>query len=226
MPRLPLKAPVKAIALTIAILAALASQTGRAQAQDIRTATVAGGCFWCVEADFERVPGVVGVVSGFAGGTVPNPSYRQVVAGGTGHLEVVEITYDAAILPYDRLLHLFLRSIDPLDAGGQFCDRGESYTTAIFVETSEERRLAEAALAAASRDLGRQVVTPIRDAAPFYPAEAYHQDYYRSGDVILTRFGPRRKSVAYGLYRDACGRDARIEELWGADAPFIHHGAG
>jgi peptide-methionine (S)-S-oxide reductase len=187
MPRLPQSTSAKALALTVAILAALASQTGRAHAQDIRTA---------------------------------------VVAGGTGHLEVVEITYDADILPYDRLLHLFLRSIDPLDAGGQFCDRGESYTTAIFVETPEERRLAEAALAAASRDLGQQVVTPVRDAATFFPAEAYHQDYYRSDEIILTRFGPRRKSVAYDLYRDACGRDARVEQIWGADAPFIHHGAG
>lgn len=226
MPRLPLKTPAKALALTAAIIVALASQSGRAQAQDIRTAVVAGGCFWCVESDFERVAGVVEVVSGFAGGTVANPSYRQVVAGGTGHLEVVQITYDADVLPYDRLLHLFLRSIDPLDAGGQFCDRGESYTTAIFVETPEERRLAEAALAAASRDLGQQVVTRVRAAAPFYPAEAYHQDYYRSEDVILTRFGPRRKSVAYDLYRDACGRDQRVEQLWGADAPFVSHGAG
>lgn len=226
MPRLPHSAPVKALALSVAIVAALAAQTSRAQAQDIRTAVVAGGCFWCVESDFERVPGVVEVVSGFAGGSVPNPSYRDVVAGGTGHLEVVEITYDADILPYDMLLHLFLRSIDPLDAGGQFCDRGESYTTAIFVENAAERQAAQEALAQASRDLGRQVVTPIRDAAPFYPAEAYHQDYYRSEDVILTRFGPRRKSVAYELYRSACGRDARVEQLWGADAPFIHHGAG
>lgn len=221
MPRLPIPSATKALALTVAILAALATQSGRAHAQDMRTAVVAGGCFWCVEADFERVPGVVSVVSGFAGGSVPNPSYRQVVAGGTGHLEVVEITYDATILPYDRLLHLFLRSIDPLDAGGQFCDRGENYTSAIFVETPQDRQLAEAALAQASRDLGQEVVTPVRDAAAFYPAEAYHQDYYLSDELILTRFGPRRKSVAYGLYRAACGRDARVEQLWGADAPFL-----
>jgi peptide-methionine (S)-S-oxide reductase len=226
MPRLPCRAPIKALALTAAILAALTAQSGRAHAEDLRTAVVAGGCFWCVESDFESVPGVIEVVSGFAGGTVPNPSYRQVVAGGTGHLEAVEITYDADILPYDRLLHLFLRSIDPLDAGGQFCDRGQSYTTAIFVDTPEDRRVAEAAIAEASAELGRPVVTPIREAAPFYPAEAYHQDYYRSEDIILTRFGPRRKSVAYDLYREACGRDARVEQIWGADAPFLHHGAG
>lgn len=226
MPRLPLSPVTKALALTAALLAALATQSGRAHAQDLRTAVVAGGCFWCVEADFERVPGVVSVVSGFAGGSVPNPSYRQVVAGGTGHLEVVRITYDATILPQDRLLHLFLRSIDPLDAGGQFCDRGENYTSAIFVETPQDRQLAEAALAQASRDLGQEVVTRLRDAAPFYPAEAYHQDYYLSDELILTRFGPRRKSVAYGLYRAACGRDARVEQLWGADAPFLHRSEG
>jgi peptide-methionine (S)-S-oxide reductase len=166
-----------------------------------------------VESDFERVEGVIEVVSGFAGGTVPDPTYRQVVSGGTGHLEVVEITYDADILPYDQLLHLFLRSVDPTDAGGQFCDRGQSYTTAIFTETPEERRIAQAAIAMAEADLGQDVVTPLRDAAPFYPAEAYHQDYYRSDDIILTRFGPRRKSVAYDLYRTACGRDASHPEL-------------
>ena len=212
----------KTIALTAAIAVALLLQHGRAHAQDIRTAVVAGGCFWCVEADFERVDGVVEVVSGFAGGSVPNPSYRQVVAGGTGHLEVVEITYDAERLPYDRLLDLFLRSVDPTDAGGQFCDRGPSYATAIFVDGPEERRVAEAAIAEAERALGRDVVTPVRDAAPFYPAEDYHQDYYRSDDIILTRFGPQRKSVAYDLYRQACGRDARVSELWGDAAPFAH----
>jgi peptide-methionine (S)-S-oxide reductase len=222
MPRTPFRDGVKIAALSAAILAALTLAPHRANAQDIRTAVVAGGCFWCVEADFERVSGVREVVSGFAGGTVPNPSYRQVVGGGTGHLEVVEITYDAAVLSYAQLIDLFLRSIDPTDAGGQFCDRGESYTTAIFVETAEERRIAEQAIAAAEAEIGRDVVTPVRNAATFYPAEDYHQDYYRSEDVILTRFGPRRKSVAYDLYRDACGRDARVREIWGPDAPFAN----
>ena len=223
MPRMQ---TLKTLVLTAAIALALLLQHGRAQAQDIRTAVVAGGCFWCVEADFERVAGVIDVISGFSGGTVPDPGYREVVRGGTGHLEVVEITYDAERLSYDRLLHLFLRSIDPTDAGGQFCDRGESYATAIFVEGPAERRVAEAAIAEAEAALGQQVVTPVREAAPFYPAEDYHQDYHRSDDIILTRFGPRRKSVAYDLYREACGRDARIAELWGADAPFIPREGG
>ncbi|MBY6202897.1 peptide-methionine (S)-S-oxide reductase MsrA [Maritalea mobilis] len=222
MPRAPIRDTLKPVTLGLAMLAALAMQTGRAHAEDIRTAVVAGGCFWCVEADFERVEGVQEVVSGFAGGTVENPSYRQVVNGGTGHLEVVEITYDADVLAYEQLLHLFLRSIDPLDDGGQFCDRGFSYTTAIFVNGPEERAIAEAAIAQAEAELGADVVTPVRDAATFYPAEEYHQDYYRSDELILTRFGPRRKSVAYGLYRDACGRDDRVEAVWGADAPFLY----
>lgn len=184
------------------------------------TIVVAGGCFWCVEADFERVAGVSGAVSGFMGGTVAAPTYRQVTRGGTGHLEAVEITYDPAVLPLDRLLDMFLRSIDPTDAGGQFCDRGESYTTAIFVGSAAERALAEAAIARAGRDLGQAIVTPVRDRSDFWPAEAYHQDYYLSQDIILTRFGPRTKASAYRLYRDACGRDARVRELWGAAAPF------
>lgn len=226
MPRLPHPAPIKALALIIGILAAMLAQTSRAHAEDIRSIVVAGGCFWCVESDFESVPGVIEAVSGFSGGTVPNPSYRDVTRGGTGHLEAVQITFDADILPLDQLLHMFLRSIDPLDAGGQFCDRGESYTTAIFVQTQAQRQAAEAAIAAASADLGQSVVTPIREAAPFYPAEAYHQDYHRSNAIMLTRFGPRRKSVAYDLYRTACGRDARVERIWGASAPFVHQGAG
>jgi peptide-methionine (S)-S-oxide reductase len=222
MPRTPFRDTVKLAALSAAILTALFLSPDRAHAQDIRTTVVAGGCFWCVESDFERVDGVIDVVSGFAGGTVADPSYRQVVAGGTGHLEVVEITYDADRLSYAQLLHMFLRSVDPTDAGGQFCDRGPSYATAIFVDTPEERAIAEAAIAEAEAAIGGDVVTPIRDAAPFYPAEEYHQDYYRSEDLILTRFGPRRKSVAYDLYRTACGRDARVAEIWGDEAPFTH----
>ena len=185
------------------------------------TITVAGGCFWCVEADFEKVNGVSEAVSGFTGGTVANPTYKQVVAGGTGHYEAVEIEYDASVVSARQLYDLFLRSIDPLDAGGQFCDRGDSYRTAIFVDGPAQRKAAEEAVAAAEAELGRKVVTPILDAGAFYEAEEYHQDYYKQGGIILTRFGPRTKEVAYGLYRDGCGRDARVREVWGADAPFL-----
>ncbi|MEM9318043.1 MAG: peptide-methionine (S)-S-oxide reductase MsrA [Pseudomonadota bacterium] len=213
-----IKAPVLVIAILVgSVLPKMA------EAETLRTIVLAGGCFWCVESDFERVDGVLGVVSGFAGGTVPDPSYRQVTSGGTGHLEVVEITYDADRLSHEQILHLFLRSIDPTDAGGQFCDRGESYTTAIFVATQQERLAAEAALAEAASELGQELVTPIRDAAAFHPAEAYHQDFYRSSEIILTRRGPMTKANAYSFYRDSCGRDARVSELWGAEAPFIGH---
>ena len=185
------------------------------------TITVAGGCFWCVEADFEKVRGVREAVSGFTGGTVANPTYKQVVAGGTGHYEAVEIEFDASTVSARQLYDMFLRSIDPLDAGGQFCDRGESYRTAIFVDGPEQRAAAEAAVAAAEAELGRKIVTPILDAGAFYEAEEYHQDYYKSGGIILTRFGPRTKEVAYGLYRDACNRDARVRGVWGTYAPFL-----
>lgn len=187
------------------------------------TAYVAGGCFWCVEADFEKVPGVSEVISGFSGGTVENPTYSQVVHGGTGHYEAVEIRYDPAKVSYAELMRLFFRSVDPTDAGGQFCDRGDSYLTAIFAATPAERQAAEAAKADAAAELGREVVTPVLDFAAFYPAEEYHQDYYKKGDLILTRFGPRSKETAYGLYREGCGRDARIRQLWGDAAPFVGH---
>lgn len=220
MTRLPIQEAFKVASLSVAILTSLVLNAGTAHAQDIRTTVVAGGCFWCVESDFERVEGVIEVVSGFAGGDVANPSYRDVVSGGTGHLEVVEITYDADVLPYAGLLRLFLRSVDPLDAGGQFCDRGQNYTTAIFVEDARERDIARGAILEAEGTLGQSIVTPILDAAPFYAAEDYHQDYYRSNDLIVTRFGPRRKSVAYELYRTACGRDQRVLDVWGSEAAF------
>jgi peptide-methionine (S)-S-oxide reductase len=191
-----------------------------ADAAEPETALVAGGCFWCVEADFETVPGVIEAVSGYAGGHVANPGYRDVVRGGTGHYEAVAITYDPARIGYARILDLFLRSIDPFDAGGQFCDRGDSYRTAIFVEDEAQREAAEKAKARAEADLGRRVVTPILPAAPFWEAEAEHQDYFKGDNLVLTRFGPRRQAVAYRLYREACGRDARVRQLWGEDAPF------
>jgi len=190
---------------------------GAAQAEQ-KTAVLAGGCFWCVEKDFETVPGVTSVVSGFAGGTTANPTYKQVTAGGTGHYEAVRITYDETRISYAELLERFFRSVDPTDAGGQFCDRGDSYRTAIFVNGPAERAEAQAASAKAEQQLGMPIVTKILPSSPFYAAEDYHQDYYKSGDIIITRFGPRTKASAYKLYRAACGRDARLSQLWGPDA--------
>jgi peptide-methionine (S)-S-oxide reductase len=206
--------------LTLGLAAGIALFASPVAAQQTASAYVAGGCFWCVEADFESVAGVSEVVSGYTGGTVANPSYQQVVRGGTGHYEAVEIRYDPARISYDQILSMFFRSVDPTDAGGQFCDRGDSYRTAIFVTTPAERAAAERAKAAAEAALGRPVVTPVVDAGRFWPAEDYHQDYYRSRDIILTRFGPRQKAAAYKLYRDACGRDQAVRALWGDVAPF------
>jgi peptide-methionine (S)-S-oxide reductase len=189
-----------------------------AAAQDV--ALVAGGCFWCVEADFEKVDGVGDVVSGYTGGDVSNPTYKEVVRGGTGHYEAVSIPFDPAQVSYGEILDLFFRSVDPTDAGGQFCDRGDSYRTAVFVTSEAQLQEATAAKARAGAALGREIVTPILRAGPFYEAEDYHQDYYKSDDIIITRFGPRSKESAYKLYREACGRDERVRELWGAEAPF------
>ena len=192
-----------------------------AAASGTQTLVVAGGCFWCVEADFEKVPGVKEVVSGFAGGKVENPTYKQVTKGGTGHLEAVQITFNPSQVSRERLLHLFLRSIDPTDAGGQFCDRGASYRTAIFANGTAQKNAAEQAKEEAAAALGQTIVTPILSASQFYPADAYHQDYYKGKKLVLTRFGPKSQANAYKAYRKACGRDARVKQLWGAAAPFV-----
>ncbi|MBR9841585.1 MAG: peptide-methionine (S)-S-oxide reductase MsrA [Rhodobacteraceae bacterium] len=210
------------ILLAMLIVLGLLAHGSRAHAAT-ETLTVAGGCFWCVESDFESVKGVRSAVSGYTGGKTANPTYKEVSRGGSGHYEAVKITFDNAKVSRDQLLHMFFRSVDPTDAGGQFCDRGESYRTAIFVSNSEQKAAADKAKAAAGADLGRKIVTPILSAAPFYEAEAYHQDYYKGTKLVLTRFGPKRQSEAYKRYREACGRDARVKALWGKDAPFVGH---
>ena len=211
---------LKAPALAVLIMMGIAIECGSVKAETAERAYFAGGCFWCIESDFERLPGVAEVVSGFTGGTTENPTYQQVTAGGTGHYEAVEIQYDSETVSYDQLLYAFFRSVDPTDAGGQFCDRGDSYRTAVFVSNPEERAAAEAARARAQRDLGQRIVTPILDASPFYDADAYHQDFYKGSTIVLTRRGPKTKANAYKFYRDGCGRDQRVLELWGDDAVF------
>ncbi|MEM6340791.1 MAG: peptide-methionine (S)-S-oxide reductase MsrA [Pseudomonadota bacterium] len=210
----------KPVVLSLMIALGLFAQAKTSKAQGLETLLVAGGCFWCVEADFEKVKGVREVVSGFAGGTVPNPTYKQVVRGGTGHYEAVEITYDPTVINTGQIYDLFFRSVDPTDSGGQFCDRGDTYRTAIFAADSDQKRAAEQSKANAQVALGQTVVTPILSAADFYPADSYHQDYYKQSDLILTRFGPKSKANAYKAYREACGRDARVKQLWGDAAPF------
>lgn len=205
--------------LALLMLVGLALQFGAAEAQN-KKAFFAGGCFWCIEKDFESVKGVSEVVSGYTGGKTKNPSYKQVTKGNTGHYEAVEVRYNAGQISYDELLYKFFRSIDPTDAGGQFCDRGSSYRSAIFVTNAAEKAAAEKAKARAEKDLGQKIVTPILNASRFYNAETYHQDYYKSSDVVLTRRGPKSKANAYKFYRNACGRDKRVKQLWGRDAAF------
>ncbi len=171
----------------------------------LATAVFAGGCFWCMEPPYDALDGVVSTTSGFMGGHVESPSYEQVVRGGTGHVEAVKVVYDPARVSYETLLEVYWQNVDPLDDGGQFCDRGEAYLTAIFVADAQQRELAEASRAAldASGRLDRPVVTPVRDWSEFWPAEAYHQEYYR------------KNPLRYRFYRFNCGRDRRLEELWG-----------
>ncbi len=177
-----------------------AAQQGPANGRAV--AVFAGGCFWCTEADFDKMPGVLSTTSGYTGGKVASPSYEQVSSGGTGHIEAVRVVYDPKRISYAQLTERFLRTVDPLDAGGQFCDRGYQYRTALFV-TPQQRPAAEAATAKAAARLGKPLATLILPAAPFYPAEGYHQDYYK------------KNSVKYRFYRWNCGRDARLKQVWG-----------
>jgi peptide-methionine (S)-S-oxide reductase len=195
-------------------------QCGQAQAGTEKL-IVAGGCFWCVESDFESVAGVKGAVSGYIGGSKEDAVYKKISKGGTGHYEAVEITFDNKKVSRDQLLHLFFRSVDPTDAGGQFCDRGESYRTAVFYNNDAQKVAATNAKAAAQKSLGQKIVTPVLAAEEFYKAEKYHQDYYKGKKIVLTRFGPKKQSEAYKAYRNACGRDQRVKQLWGAEAPFV-----
>ncbi len=186
------------------------------------TAIFAGGCFWCVEANFESVPGVSAVVSGYTGGHLDNPTYEDVTSETSGHYEAVKITFDPARVTYAELVSLFLHSTDVLDAGGQFCDRGESYRSAIFSKGAAQRAEAEEAVKKAEGELGRKIVTPVLVADTFWKAEDYHQDYYKGTGIVVTRRGPKQQKNAYAFYRNACGRDQRIGELWGARAEFLH----
>ncbi len=189
---------MKYLIFSLLLLGALATRPATAETTEI--ATFAGGCFWCVESDFEHVDGVLSAVSGYTGGELENPTYRN----HGQHIEAVQITFDPAKVSYKQLVEIFWRSIDPVDAGGQFCDRGHSYTTAIFANSMEQFKIAQNSKADvdASGDLPKKIVTDIREAGPWTDAEDYHQDYYK------------KNPVRYKFYRYNCGRDARIQELW------------
>ena len=195
-------APLLAASAALAACAdaAPAPQPGSARVE----AVFATGCFWCTEADFDKVPGVISTTSGYTGGRLANPSYEQVSAGDTGHIEAVRVVYDPRRVGYAALAEHALRTSDPLDAGGQFCDRGYQYRSALFVAGPEQRRAAEAAKAQAAATLGKPIATLVLPAAKFYPAEDYHQDYYK------------KNPVRYRFYRWNCGRDQRIKAVWGS----------
>ena len=171
-------------------------------------ATFAGGCFWCEEEAFEEVPGVTSVVSGYTGGTKVDPTYEEVSAGGTGHAEAVEVHFDPAKVTYEQLLTTFWHNTDLLDAGGQFCDRGDQYRSEIFYRNDQQKQLAEKSLAELRKSgrFGQPIATKIAKAGPFYKAEDYHQDYYK------------KNPIRYKYYRWGCGRDQRLQALWGPAA--------
>src|ERR1041384_5256096 len=167
-------------------------------------ATFAGGCFWCVESDFDHVPGVISTTSGYTGGKSANPTYHEVSAGGTGHAESVEVIYDPKKVTYAQLLDYFWRHVDPTVKDQQFCDHGSQYRTAIYVHNAEERKLAEESKKKIEAQLKKPIYTEIADAGKFYPAEEYHQDFYV------------KNATKYKFYRWNCGRDQRLEQIWGA----------
>ena len=173
---------------------------------DEATAVFAGGCFWCMEPPYDKLPGVLDTTSGYSGGHTDNPTYEQVTAGGTGHFESVRVTYDPDRISYDELLAVFWRNIDPFDDRGQFCDRGSSYRAAVFYGNEAERVLAEAGKSDIELRFGRKVATSVLRAAPFYPAEGYHQNYYTENPL------------RYRYYRYSCRRDERLREVWGDPA--------
>ncbi len=192
---------------TVAALLAASVLPAFAQSPVIKTAkaTFAGGCFWCMEAPYDKLPGVISTTSGYIGGQVKNPTYEQVSTGRTGHTEAVQVEYDPSRVSYEKLLDVFWHNIDPTVKNAQFCDHGTQYRSGVFYHNDEQRKLAEASKAALdkSRPFKEAIVTEITKAGEFYAAEDYHQDYYQ------------KNPVRYKLYRNGCGRDARLKELWG-----------
>ncbi|WP_205743398.1 peptide-methionine (S)-S-oxide reductase MsrA [Geobacter sp. FeAm09] len=187
------------------MLAPLSGGTAAAAAGTLEKATFAGGCFWCMEHPFDELPGVISVTSGYTGGQTRNPTYEAVSAGGTGHAESVQIVYDPARIGYDRLLAVYWHNIDPTVKDRQFCDSGHQYRSAIFYHNEQQRRLAQQSKEALARSkpFREAIVTEITPAGAFYPAEEYHQHYYK------------KNPIRYKFYRTSCGRDKRLKELWG-----------
>jgi len=211
MIRLP---PLRPFTLSVLAAAGLASPSLQAQSsqdqpsqqQSSAEATFAGGCFWCMEPPYDNQPGVTATISGYIGGELENPSYEDISQGGTGHAEVVQIEYDSEQISYEQLLEIFWRNIDPFAVDRQFCDVGDQYRSAIFYHDEAQRELAEASKAEMEARFDREIATQIVPATTFWPAEEYHQDYYQ------------KNPVRYKFYRYSCGRDGRLEEVWGEEA--------
>lgn len=189
--------------VSMALGMALAGSPAFAAEAPQNRAIFAGGCFWCMHAEFEKLPGVTKVVSGYTGGTVDNPTYEQVSTGRTGHIEAVEITFDPQKVTYEKLLDVFWENVDPLDPDGQFCDKGSQYAAGIFYLNDAQKAAAEASIKKVEEKLGAEVASFLRPAKPFYEAEDYHQSYYKKNEL------------RYKLYKQGCGRNERLEKIWG-----------
>jgi peptide-methionine (S)-S-oxide reductase len=202
-------ATMKKTAVVLGLLLAMGSSGAHQESPDRQAAkaTFAGGCFWCMEEAFEKVEGVSSVISGYAGGSKANPTYKEVSAGRTGHTEAIEVIYDPESVGYRQLLQVFWRNIDPTDGSGQFCDKGSQYRSAVFYHDEEQKRLIEESKKALdeSKPFDEPIVTEILPASMFYPAEEYHQDYYK------------RNPIRYRYYKYGCGRTQRLKELWGPE---------
>jgi len=204
-----LRVPFNAVMLAILVSVASPGAAPDASAAETRVATFGGGCFWCMEPPYDKLDGVISTTSGYMGGDVDNPTYEQVTRGNTGHVEVVQVEFDPEVVGFEQLLDTYWVNVDPLTDNRQFCDSGESYRPVIFVHSDHQRELAEASKQAVvdSGRFDRPVIVPVEDAGAFWPAEDYHQDYYR------------QSSVSYKYYRWRCGRDQRLEQLWGDPPP-------
>ncbi|MCA1586214.1 MAG: peptide-methionine (S)-S-oxide reductase MsrA [Acidobacteria bacterium] len=199
--RLAVHAAVLATCLTLSAQGSAGQQAG--SGTQVAMATFAGGCFWCMEPPFDELDGVISTTSGYTGGRTKSPSYEQVSGGQTGHTEALQIAYDPAKVSYDKLLDVFWRNVDAVDGGGQFCDRGSQYRPAIFAHSEEQKRAAEVTKERIAAQLRQPVAVQIVEAGEFYTAEDYHQDYYK------------KNPVRYKFYKWNCGRDQRLEKLWG-----------
>jgi len=191
---------------TLVIFVSILGGMAHAAAPETAKATFAGGCFWCMEGPFDKLDGVLSTTSGYTGGTKKNPTYEEVSSGATGHAEAVQIIYDPKKVTYAKLLEVFWHNIDPLTPNAQFCDHGSQYRSAIFYHDETQKRLAEESKKALSSRFRAPIVTEIVPATVFYSAEDYHQDYYK------------KNPLRYKVYRYSCGRDQRLEELWGKDS--------